>query len=199
MNNLKTRASLLARLKDLDDQRSWTDFYDTYWKLVHAVATKSGLTEAEADDVVQETLIAVAKKMPAFQYTPGKDSFKGWLLQTTRWKIADQFRNRPPARPPSGVRKTEAMERVPDPAGFVLDAVWEEEWKKHLLKAAMKRIKPRIGPQQHEVFVRYVVNEWPAEKVAQSCGVNVEQVYRIKHRVTELLEQEIKRLETQRT
>ena len=130
MNNLKTRASLLARLKDLDDQRSWTDFYDTYWKLIHAVATKSGLTEAEADDAVQETMIAVAKKMPGFEYKPGKDSFKGWLLQLTRWKITDQFRKRPPARPPSGVCKTEAMERVPDPAGFVLEALWEEEWKK---------------------------------------------------------------------
>jgi len=105
MNNLKTRASLLARLKDLDDQRSWTDFYDTYWKLIHAVATKSGLTEAEADDAVQETMIAVAKKMPGFEYKPGKDSFKGWLLQLTRWKITDQFRKRPPARRPAYARR----------------------------------------------------------------------------------------------
>lgn len=195
MNDLKTRASLLLRLKDLDDQRSWSEFYDTYWKLIFAVATKSGLTESEADDVVQETMIAAAKKVPEFQYAPGKDSFKGWLLQLTRWKIADQFRKRPPARPPSGVRKTDVMQRVPDPAGNVLDDLWDEEWQKNLIKAALKRVKRQVSLQEHEAFVMYVVKEHPAQEVAASCGVEVAEVYRIKHRVSALLKKEIKRLE----
>jgi RNA polymerase sigma-70 factor (ECF subfamily) len=194
--NLPTRASLLLRLKDLDDHRSWGDFYDTYWKLIHAVATKSGLTESEADDVVQETMIAAAKKMPEFQYTAGKDSFKGWLLQLTRWKVADQFRKRPPMKLPSGVRKTDVMARVPDPAGGVLDDLWEEEWQENLLKAAMKRVKRQVPSQHHEVFVLYVIKELPPEKVAVSCGIEVADVYRIKHRISALLKKEIERIET---
>src|SRR5579862_1370458 len=31
--SLATRASLLGRLKDLDDQASWQEFLDTYWRL----------------------------------------------------------------------------------------------------------------------------------------------------------------------
>ncbi|HXJ61352.1 MAG TPA: hypothetical protein VNU68_32310, partial [Verrucomicrobiae bacterium] len=61
---LPTRQSLLSRLKAWDDHESWRDFFDTYWRLIYGLAIKSGLTNAEAEDVVQETLLAVAKEMP---------------------------------------------------------------------------------------------------------------------------------------
>ena len=57
------------------------------------------MTEVEAQEVVQEVMIAAAKKMPGFTYEPGKDSLKGWLLSVTRWKVADQFRKREKAVP----------------------------------------------------------------------------------------------------
>src|SRR5262245_53562490 len=91
---MPTRQSLLARLKDLGDQKSWGEFFDAYWRLIHATALKAGLTELEAQEVVQEVMIADSKKMPEFTYKPGKDSLKGWLLSVTRWKVADQFRKR---------------------------------------------------------------------------------------------------------
>ena len=56
-----TRYSLLSRLQNWDDQDSWRDFFDTYWRLIYSVAIKSGLTENEAQEVVQETVIAVAR------------------------------------------------------------------------------------------------------------------------------------------
>ncbi len=93
-DSIPTRQSLLARLKDVGDQESWRDFFDTYWRLIHATALKAGLTDSEAQEVVQEVMIAAAKKMPEFTYDPVKDSLKGWLLAVTRWKVADQFRKR---------------------------------------------------------------------------------------------------------
>ena len=65
---IPTRRSLLSRLKDWDDQESWRDFFDTYGKLIYGLARKSGLSDAEAQDAVQETLMAVAKEMPGFKY-----------------------------------------------------------------------------------------------------------------------------------
>jgi hypothetical protein len=53
-----TRSSLIQRLRDWEDHGSWQDFFDTYWKLIYAVAIKSGLSEAEARDVVQETVVS---------------------------------------------------------------------------------------------------------------------------------------------
>ncbi|MCI0541811.1 MAG: hypothetical protein L0Z50_41980, partial [Verrucomicrobiales bacterium] len=69
-NELLTRRTLVDRLKDLDDQRSWQDFFDTYWRLIYGTARKAGLTESEAEEVVQETVITMARKMNDFQYDP---------------------------------------------------------------------------------------------------------------------------------
>ncbi len=74
----------MSRLKNRDDQESWREFFDTYWKLIHRVAHKAGLHEDEAQDVVQETILSVAKKMPAFKFDPVQGSFRGWLFQCFR-------------------------------------------------------------------------------------------------------------------
>src|SRR6266852_6048825 len=94
---LPTRRSLLSALKQWDDQESWRDFFNTYWKLIYSVAIKAGLSDQEAEDVVQETVISVAKKMGDFKYDPAVCSFKGWLLRITRFRIIDQLRKRQPA------------------------------------------------------------------------------------------------------
>src|SRR6267143_6364892 len=86
-NLLPTRRSLLNRLKNWDDQESWKDFFDTYWKLIYGVAIKAGLSDAEAEEVVQETVITVAKKIGDFKADPAHGSFKGWLLKITQWRI----------------------------------------------------------------------------------------------------------------
>src|SRR5678816_3760113 len=89
---IPTRQSLLERLKSLDDQSSWGDFFETYWKLIYSVARKAGLSDPEAQDVVQETIISVARHMPSFRYDPTLGSFKAWLMQLTRWRIMDELR-----------------------------------------------------------------------------------------------------------
>src|SRR5499426_3368141 len=93
---IATRRSLVDRLANWDDQRRWQEFFDTYWKLIYSAARKSGLTDTEAQEVVQETVISVAKNIDRLDYDPAIGSFKGWLLQITRWRIADQFRKREP-------------------------------------------------------------------------------------------------------
>src|SRR5262252_4164285 len=96
-SSLATRASLLGRLNNLDDQASWQEFFDTYWQLIYGLALKAGLTDAEAQDVVQETVITASKHLPAFRYDPKVCSFKTWLLRLARWRIIDQLRKRLPA------------------------------------------------------------------------------------------------------
>src|SRR5947207_5593760 len=113
-----TRRSLVDRLVNWDDQKRWQEFFDTYWKLIYSAARKAGLTDAEAQEVVQETVITVAKKIDKLKYDPAIGSFKGWLLQITRWRIVDQFRKREPgnAKGPRGIddRLTATIERVPE-------------------------------------------------------------------------------------
>src|SRR5437870_13878823 len=128
-----TRRSLVDRLVNWDDQKRWQEFFDTYWKLIYSTARKAGLTDAEAQEVVQETVITVAKNIDKLKYDPAIGSFKGWQLQITPRRIADQFRKREPGnvKPPRSAddRLTATIERVPDSHVVDLDAVWEKEWQ----------------------------------------------------------------------
>ena len=200
-NLLPTRRSLLNRLKNWDDQASWKDFFDTYWKLIYGVAVRAGLTDAEAQEVVQETVIAVAKKIPEFQYNPEIGSFKSWLLHTAQWRISDQFRKRKSGADRGGGRRekntgTSTIERIPDPAGLDLDAIWDAEWEKHLFEAAIERVKTQVKPKHYQIFDLYVIKQWPVEKVARTLDVNIGQVYLAKHRISGLIKREIKALES---
>src|SRR6266404_7342015 len=198
---IPTRASLLGRLKNWQDQLSWQEFFDIYWKLIYGVARKGGLTDAEAQDVVQETLASVAKHMPTFQYDPAIGSFKSWLLIKTRWCIIDQFRKRGPLcgyRPISGTDSatgTDPIARLPDPSGQALEALWDAEWEKNLLDAAIAKVKRRLDPEKYQIFDSYANKNFPPDKVAKAFGVSVNQVYLVKHRVIEIIRDEVRRLE----
>ena len=196
-----TRASLINRLKDWQNESSWHDFFNVYWKLIYGVARKSGLSDAEAQDVVQETLISVAKHMPAFKYDPTIGSFRAWLLNMTRWRIVNQFRKRQPLveRPGNGTTSgTDPIDAAPDPA-LDMEAAWQAEWETNLLNAAMDNLRRRIEPQRLQIFDFYVNKDWPPEKVAERFGVSVDLVYQIKHRVTEAIRTEVSRLEKEMT
>ena len=196
-----TRRSLVDRLQNWEDRKHWQEFFDTYWKLIYSAARQSGLTETEAQEVVQETIITVAKKVGKLQYDPARGSFKGWLLHITRWRIADQFRKRRPGedkhRFSDDTRMTGTIERLPDTEATDLDALWEREWRENLLAAAMQRVKKKVEAKQFQIFDCYVRKEWPAQKVATELGVSVGQVYLARHRVAVALKKEIKALEKQ--
>jgi len=201
---LRTRASLIHRLRDWEDQSSWQDFFNLYWRLIYGVARKAGLDDAQAQDVVQETLISVAKHMPTFRYDPSIGSFKAWLLTMTRWRIIAQFRKQPSLAQYAGSRQTSTsrtrpIDKIPDPNGKSLDEVWEAEWENNLLQAAMANVKRQIDPLKFQIFDFYVNKEWAPDKVAERFGVAVGQVYQIKHRVTGAIKDEVKRLEKEAT
>ena len=203
---IRTRATLINRLKDWQDQASWEQFFDTYWKLIYGFARKAGLTETEAQDVVQETMFAIVKHMPTFNYNPGRGSFKGWLLTMARWRIIDQLRKRRTLsdkhRLPadcSSTTGTDTIDAIPDPSGQPLDQHWEAEWQSNLLEAAMNNVKRRLDPQKYQLFDCYVNKEWPPERVAATFGVSVNQVYQAKHRITEMVKAEVTRLEKELT
>ena len=202
---IPTRASLLERLKDMGDQTSWNTFHELYHDLIFSVARRAGLNEAEAGEVVQDTLISVAKKMPGFTYDPGKDSFKGWLLTVVRWRIRDQLSKRAvqsreqhqrsgSGAPAEQDTRTGTVERVADPAGPTLEGVWEEEWESQLLQTALARIKRQVRPQHYQIYHLNVILGETAREVARALGVNFAQIYLAKHRVGNLVKKEVRRL-----
>lgn len=199
---IPTRNSLLSRLKDWGDQESWEEFFNTYWRLLYGVALRAGLTDQEAQEVVQETVITVARRIREFKYDPATCSFKTWLLNLTRWRITDQLRKRRPehrrlADASEATARTPTVERIPDPATVNLDAVWDAEWQRHVFQAAVARVKQRVSPEQYQIFDLAVTRKWPPQRIAHELGINLGRVYLAKHRVSVLLRKEIKKLEKQ--
>ena len=190
-DTVATRASLLGRIRNWDDAGSWEEFARTYWRLIYSVARRSGLPDAEARDVVQDTLVGVAKKIHEFESNPERGTFRGWLLNLTRWRIADHFRKQPPVAhtPASPEDGTPTVERVPDPAE--IDAFWEFEWKKNLFDTAVARLSRRVNPKHAQIYDLYAIRGWTAAKVARELGVSVVQVYLVNHRLTRLLKDEV--------
>ena len=199
-NLIPTRRSLLSRLKNLDDQESWNDFSRIYRGLVYGVARQAGLTDSEAQDIVQETFISVVKTIQEFKYDPAVGSFKSWLRHTTSWKISDRYRKRVKeaamgARHSQGTARTATVERIPDPAGLKLEDIWEAEWEKSVFSAALDRVRPQVRAKQYQLFDLYAIKGWSVQKVARTLDVHVGQVYLAKHRISALLKKEIKSLE----
>ncbi len=195
---IPTRYSLLSRLQNWDDNESWRVFFDTYWRLIYAIALRAGLTQTEAQDVVQETIICVAKDIQKFKRDRQRGSFKGWLRNLTRWRIADQLRRRAGRRrtDDASVKWTQQpIESFPDVADESSEADWEEEWRSNLLNAALQRVKRRVREEQYQLFDCYVVKQWPVSRIKQTLGVSAAQIYLAKHRISRLVQREVRLLE----
>ena len=196
----KTRKSLIARLDNWEDQRTWDEFYQTYWRLIYSVAVKAGLRPDEAFDCVQETILSIAKQSKRKLYDPEQGSFKTWLMNMTRWRINDQFRKRKKDTAMAGGewdndRKTAVIDRVEDPNGDLLSRLWDVEWKKNVADAALSRVKAQVSPKQYQIFHYYVIKQWDAKKVQDHLNVSMAQVYLAKHRVGTVLKRELAKLE----
>lgn len=188
-----TRKSLLSRLKNWNDQESWQEFCRIYERIIYDVALKAGLREVEAQEVVQETLLSVAKKIAGFEYNPEIGSFKNWLLRITKRRIVDQLRKRPPLGEPEG--DSLAIEQLSDRSMSALEVAWDAEWRAAVLEMARAVVKRRVGSRQYKMFDLYVIQQMPLKKVTAALGVNAAQVYMAKYRISKLLKSEMKRLE----
>src|SRR6266516_1793213 len=153
-DTLQTRASLVQGLQAGNEDR-WQEFCRLYGPVVRGFALRAGLTETEADEVVQETTIAVARHVPEFRYDPKVCRFKTWLLNQALWRVKDQLKkrrrwdervHRPAGGAPAGTggspvlsgndtSRTATIERVLDPKAGELESLWDEEWRSNLFKA----------------------------------------------------------------
>jgi RNA polymerase sigma factor (sigma-70 family) len=188
-----TRQSLLTRLKKSEDQESWQRFFDTYAGVIHALALRSGLNQAEADDALQETMLSVAKEMPSFKYDPARGSFKAWLFLISRRRITDQFRRRL-RNQRDGNDANDFMSEIADPKGDALTQLWDDEWRENQLHLAVDRVKRKVAPRQWQMFDLVALQHWSTERVCEFLGINRAQLYMARMRVGRLLKSEIQAL-----
>lgn len=202
--DLKTRRSLLSRLRNLDDQESWRAFFDLYWRMLYKVARRAGLGEADAEDVVQETVVAVARQMPRFRYDATRGTFKGWLFRIVGRRVTDHLRRvyREPPRAEgvfeSGTDGEESAAPVATESSDAIGLAWEQEWEQAVFEAAVARVREQTNPKHFQVFDCCVRLGWPTAKVAATLGLSAAQVYLARHRVSRAVKQAARAINAER-
>jgi len=200
-STLKTRPSLLIRIRESEDSAGWEEFHRLYWRLIHGRALRAGLSHSDAEEVAQDVFRRVAETIREFDVDPKRGSFRGWLMKLTHWRIADKFAGRPESEQQSPRRGIEApdrtgtVERIPSPEAE--EDEWDLEWKRLVLAAAVERLKRKAKARHFQVFDLYVRQQWPVLRVSGELGINPASVYLIAHRLIRQLKAEAKRLQEQ--
>jgi RNA polymerase sigma factor (sigma-70 family) len=198
---LPTKQSLLSRLRDWQDQAGWQQFFESYWRVIYNVARNAGLSDVEAQDVVQNTFVYLARRMPNFKYNRQRGSFKSWLRVVTRSRIHVYVRTekigekdiREPL-PDETADDFKTDQALIDTAADALDEVWQREWEENLFNTALRHLRSRVSSQQLLMFRMATLNQLPLTQVAKKLRVSLPQVYLARHRVGKLFKAEVLRL-----
>ncbi len=196
---LETRSSLIQRLKVTINGESWEEFFQTYWELIYNVARRSGLSEADAQDIVQETILKVHNSMDKFEYNRKRGSFKGWLRTVTRSRLAEHFKKqqrRPVISQPLDA-SAEIINEMADPESPELEKIWDEEWRRNLIHAALTRTKKLTTLKQFQIFKCHYIDEWTVNETCKTLGVNAAQVYMAKQRVGKIFKDAVESFQDQ--
>jgi RNA polymerase sigma factor (sigma-70 family) len=191
VDDARTRQTLLWKIRDSGDRRSWREFVEIYTPLLYNYFRARGLQEADAADLGQEVMRSVAGAIARFDYDPDKGTFRSWLYTIARNKLNTFFKKNAKHKQGSGrttvLRLVEqTIDERQDP-----DAMWELEHRKRMVAWACEKIRDEFQPKTWEAFERVAVGREDAAKVASDLGLKVGSVYVAKSRVTSKLKETI--------
>jgi RNA polymerase sigma factor (sigma-70 family) len=193
----KTRASLILRLPDPADALAWDEFVGVYAPLVYRLARRQGLQPADADEVVQEVLAAVARSVDAWLTNADRGLFRAWLLRIAH-NIAVNYLTRPRHRPIGSGDSDVAcwLAQHPDANGEPT-AEFELEYRREIFRWASQQVQQEVAERTWQAFWLSSVRDQPIREVAEQLGMSVGSVYIARSRVMARLRQFVRRFEEQ--
>lgn len=200
MDNLPpTAPSLLVRLRDVQDRLAWDQFVDIYSPLIYRFARQRGLQDADAADVMQDVLGAVARGIQSFEYDPSRGLFRSWLFTIVRNKVISlaQRRQRHPEErtaPPDkdGRRPTEPAALVEDD-----EVIWQREYQLRLLHWGLDEIRRDFEESTWRAFWLTAMERQAARDVGEQLGLTPGAVYNAKSRVLSRLKERLQQVDAE--
>lgn len=178
-----THTDLLRRVSAGDDPAAWQEFHDRYAQLITGFVRRKGLQPADCDDILQEVLMSLTRRMPGFHYDPSKGKFRSYLMTVTVRAICKrQARKR-------GEVFLDHVEETSRAAcsDHATEQAWEEEWRDYHLRQAMRTIAVEFNTVDRQAFQRYAIEGGDARQTAEALQISVDQVYRAKSRILKRL------------
>jgi RNA polymerase sigma-70 factor (ECF subfamily) len=189
-----TRASLLVRIRDAQDQDAWRLFVQIYAPVVYGYGRERGLQDADAADLTQEVLRAVAAGVGRLNHDPGRGAFRGWLFTVAHHKLYDLLARQ--RRQGRGSGDTGVQEWLAaQPARDEDKALWDREYEQRLLHWAAEQVRNRFQDSTWQAFWQTTVEGKSGKEVADRLGMTVAAVYLAKSRVMARLREQIRQLE----
>ena len=182
---LTTTETLLRGLAEGNEGR-WARFYRDYAPFLEDfVSRKFPLSHEDAEEIVSDTLIDIAKMMPTYQYDKAKKgAFHSLLLKIAQNKAIDRLRKLK--------RTADELEK------FAAEPVTisEEDWRREIYNAALRRVMADASIQDSTkiAFRRHVQLGEPAAEVSADLGLEVNALYQIKNRMKERIAAEVENL-----
>lgn len=187
-----TRLSFLGRLRDRSDRLSWAEFHDRYGELLFRYARRRGASHGEAEDIVQEVELYLFKALDKFRYDKGKGRFRAYLRSSVVHAMGRQAAKNARREAPLDPRAIDSLvER-----GDGNDASWEQEWRLHRLRWAMRTVVQEFEPITLEAFRLHVLADRPIDETAKQLGLSKASIYQAKSRVLKRLRERISSLDS---
>lgn len=180
-----TRPSLLGLLRNNEPQQpAWREFFECYAPPVYRVARLRGLSATDADDVVQQTMLAVSQHIAAFRYDRQRGRFRQWIRRIAENKITD-LRRKP--------HTTAELSEQPD-GQLSLAEIWEREWRMQDMLFCFDEVAADLSLRRVEAFRLYVLEGLPAAEVAARLKMTVGHVYVTRAQVLQRIRARLKQL-----
>ena len=192
----ETSTELLRGLRDPRNDAAWNRYVDRYRGVIVRCGRRGGLSEADADDFAQQSLLEFSTAYRDGHYDRDKGGLRAWMFGIVRVQLA-RFRARGVARdvqaPLLPDDATDFLER--QPASDALAAVWEQEWRDAVLRQALAEIAVEVEPNTVRAFERFALQGEPAERVAAELQITINAVYGAKRRILQRLREVLPLLE----
>ncbi len=191
-----TRQTLIQRLKDTENDEAWKEFYDFYWQLITGWARRFGCSPTKADDVFQETMVCLLRKISSFEYNPGKGSFRSYLKTIVKARCYDLFRKESRYIASSDDECEEGqinsyldIMSAENPDSYSLED--DKVWLSSLVHQALRRVYDKVDQITYKSFCMYVLEDYSVEEVSKRLGaLRTGTIYQQKSRMLKMLEKE---------
>jgi RNA polymerase sigma-70 factor (ECF subfamily) len=189
-----TRYSLIMRLPDRQDVVAWDEFVSIYEPLVYRLARGKGLQHADAQEVVQEVLIAISKTVEHWHPDAQLGRFRDWLFRISRNFIINYLTRRKYRGIGTGDSRISdllAEQLAPDEES----SQWfDMEERREVLQYCARLLQVSCDGKQWRAFWLSTVLQVPVSEVAQTLQVSTGAVYIARSRMMNRLRLEVKRV-----
>lgn len=190
----ETRASLILRLQDAADVAAWDEFAATYAPAVYRSARRQGLQAADADDLVQEVLSAVARSVTGWLAREDRGAFRAWLFRIAR-NTAIDFLTRRRHRPWAAGGDVDPDQLQQVQADADVSSQLDMEYRRQIFLKASEIVRRQVSETTWQAFHRTGVQQHSVAQVAKELQISHGSVYIARSRVMKRLQQTVKTIE----